>query len=186
MAKAKKPAKPLPHYDQCKARWERDRKAREAQFAAARAQGKPDDGPDDWKSGARFVTPDPIQSDKSGGDWLVDRPELALDAVPFLATLRSLDKQPRDQRYLDLHRELVMSDLIDRKTGKWSRWGTTLANPQTRFMCELIEETIATRDFSERAAIAEAVAEFGFDAASFDAAWMRVRDLLHAYRKRAC
>ena len=56
----------------------------------------------------------------------------------------------------------------------------------TQFMFELIEETIEVRGFTERAAIAEAVAEFGFDAASFDAAWMRVRDLLHAYRKRAC
>jgi hypothetical protein len=182
MGKVEKPAKQVPHYDACKVRWEKGRKARKAQAAAAQHQG-----PDDWRPGARFVTPDDsTASAESGGDWLVDRPELALDAIPFLATLRSLGAQLQDRRFLDLHHELVSSDLIDRKLGKWSRLGTTLANPMTQFMFELIEETIAVRGFTERAAIAEAVAEFGFDAASFDAAWMRVRDLLHAYRKRAC
>ena len=194
MAKAKKAAKPsrpkkpskpkqISHYKKCEAEWERRRDERKAQFAEAQRAGKPDDGPDDWRPGARFVTPDPITSAKSGGDWLVDQPELPLNAIPFLATLRSLGAQLKDQRYLDLHSELVSSNLIDRETGKWSRYGTTLANPQTQFMCELIEETIATRGFNEREAIADAVVELGLEAATFYAAWMRVRDLLHAYRK---
>ena len=38
MGKAKKPAKPakqVPHYDQCKARWEKQREERKAKFAEA-------------------------------------------------------------------------------------------------------------------------------------------------------
>jgi len=183
MGKAKKPAKQVPHYDQCKARWEKSRKEREAQFAAAQRQGKPDDCKDDWKPGARFVTPDPIQSDKSGSDWLIHKPELPLDAIRFLATLRSLGALRQDQRYLDLHGELVSSGLIDRKTGKWLRYQTTLGNPMTQFMCDLIVETIEVRGFTEREAIAEAVAEFGFDAPSFDAAWKALKRLFDQYRK---
>jgi hypothetical protein len=179
MAKAKKPAKQVPHYDLCEARWEKDREERKARFAAAQRKGKPDHK-DDWATG--FVTPDPIRSNKSGGDWLVDQPELPLNAAPFLATLRSLGYRLQDQRYHDLHRELVMSNLIDRKTGKWSRFKTTLANPETRLICGLIEETIAA-GFSEREAIAEAVAELGLDAASFYAAHKRVKRLFDEYRK---
>ena len=121
--------------------------------------------------------------DRGGGEWLVDKPELPLDAVPFLATLRRLGYQLQDQRFFDLHRELVMSDLIDPKTGKWSRFGTTLANPETQFMCEMIEQSIAAGS-TEREAIAETVVELELDAASFDAAWKRIERLLHEWRKR--
>jgi hypothetical protein len=195
MAKAKKaaklqrrkpPSKPkqVSHYDKCEAEWERRKAERKAQFVEAQAaSGKPDDGPDDWKPGARFVTPDPVTSDKSGGDWLVDRLELPAKPVPFLATLRSLGDHLQDQRCHDLLREWGKSNLIDWKTGKWSRHGLTLANPQTRLMCELIEETIATRGFKEREAIADAVKELGLDAPSFRTACKRVKRLLDAYRK---
>jgi hypothetical protein len=182
MAKAKKaaklprrkpPSKPkqVSHYDKCEAEWERRKAEREAQFAAAQRQGKPDDGPDDWKPGGRFVTPDPPMSAKGGGEWLIKPPKLELNAARFLATLRSLGDQLQDQRYRDLWNELIRSDLINRKTGKWSRYGLTLANPETRFMCELIEESIASRAFEEREAIADAVVELGLDAPSFYAAW---------------
>jgi hypothetical protein len=120
---------------------------------------------------------------KEGGDWLVDRPELPLDAVAFLATLRALGYQLQDQRCHDLHRDLRASGLIDPKTGKWSHFGTVLGNPETRHMCELIEETIATPDFTEHEAIADAVVQLGLNAASFYAAWKRVERLLKAYRK---
>ena len=75
MAKAKKAAKlprrkppsepkQVPHYDKCKAEWERRKAERKAQFAEAQAAGESrDDKPDDWKPGARFVTPDPVMSD---------------------------------------------------------------------------------------------------------------------------
>jgi hypothetical protein len=118
----------------------------------------------------------------TGGDWLVDKPELEMDAVPFLATLRRLGRLTGDRRYLDLHRDLMVGDLIDRESGKWARWGTTLAQSDTRFMCELIDEDIAGGAFTEREAIAAAVDELDIDANSFDAACTRVRDLLHAHR----
>ena len=37
----------------------------------------------------------------------------------------------------------MRSDLIDLATSCWRRYGTTLANPETRFFRELIEEAIA-------------------------------------------
>jgi hypothetical protein len=185
MAKVKKPGRPkqVSHYDKCKAEWERRRAERKAQFAEAQRRGKPDDGPDDWRPGVRFVTPDPIQSDKGGGDWLVDPPELPLDAVSLVATLRVLAYHLQDQRYHDIRRDLIASGMIDLKTGKWSRWGTVLASPMTHSMCEMIEQSIATRIFTEREAIADAVKELGLDAASFDAACKSVKRLLNAYRK---
>jgi hypothetical protein len=152
-------------------------------LAEAQAAGGKPDSRDDWKPGARFVAPDPIASGKSGGDWLVDQPELPLDAGPFLATLRILGYHLQDRRYIELHRELIYSDLIDWKTGKWSSFGTTVANPFTQDMCGSIEESIAARGFTEREAIADAVAELELEAASFDAAYKRVERLLHAYRK---
>lgn len=148
MVKAKFPfARQIPHYDRCKARWE-----------------KRERGP-------------------SGGDWLVDQPELPLDAVPFLATLRILGYQTQDPRFHELHRDLIASGLIDQATGKWSRYGTTLTHPLVQDMCEGIEELIATGRFTKREAIADAVAELGLDAANFDAACKRVRRLLDEYRK---
>ena len=71
-----------------------------------------------------------------GGDWLVDKPELALDAVPFLKTLRVLGYVTQDPRCADLHQAIMRSNLIDLATGKWSRYGTTLANPVTWEMWE--------------------------------------------------
>ena len=108
---------------------------------------------------------------------------MPLKAAPFLATLRILGTHLQDQRYHDLRRELISSGLIDPGTGKWSRLGTTLANPETQFMCELIKESIATRGFTKHEAIADAVAELGLDAASFSAAHKRVERLFDAYRK---
>jgi hypothetical protein len=118
----------------------------------------------------------------SGGDWLVEKLELELDAVPFLATLRRLGHHLQDQRFLDLHRDLVMSHLIDRETGKWSRYGTTVANPMTRDMCEMIQDLIAGKT-SERLAIAEAVAELAISAPSFEAACKSVKRVLDQARK---
>ena len=92
---------------------------------------------------------------------------MPLDAGPFLATLRILGYQLQDQRYSTCCANWSRATLIDRKTGKWSRYGSTLANPMTRIMCEMIEETIAARGFTEREAIADAVVELGLDAASF-------------------
>jgi len=153
MAKAKKPSSRSKVYSERKARWE----ARAAERKKARPHG-------------------------TGGDWLIDKPELEMDAVTFLKTLRCLGRMTQDQRCFDLHRDLIAGDLIDPATGKWARWGTTLAQSDTRFMCELINEDIASRVFTEREVIAAAVDEIDFDAASFDAACARVKELLHAYR----
>jgi hypothetical protein len=119
--------------------------------------------------------------DRGGGEWLVDRPKLPVDPVPFLQTLRQLGYVTQDRRFMELHRYLMTgSDLIDPATEKWSLHGTKLA----RFLPELIENAIAG-DFPERQAIAEAVAKFGLylDAQSFDAAWKRLERLLHEWRK---
>src|SRR5258706_5822632 len=67
-----------------------------------------------------------------GGDWLVDKPDLSLDAASFLQTLRALGNLTQDRRCADLHQFIMGNDLIDPATGKWSRYGTTLANPVTR------------------------------------------------------
>ena len=121
--------------------------------------------------------------DRGGGDWLVDKPELALDAAPFLATLRRLAYQTQDPGLFDAHRKLITSDLIDRKTGKWSRYGTTLAHPDTQLLCRLIEENIAA-GLSETEVIAEVVTEFNIDAASFAAAQKQIKRLLDEWRVR--
>jgi hypothetical protein len=118
----------------------------------------------------------------SGGDWLVDKPELSLDAAPFLQTLRALGNLTQDRRCADLHQLIMSSDLIDPATGKWSRYGTTLANPVTWDMWEMIEELIASGT-SERLAIAEAVAELALSAQSFEAACKSVKRVLDACRK---
>ena len=119
--------------------------------------------------------------DHGGGDWLLDKPDLPMDAGPFLATLRRLGYITRDQRYTELHRELVYGGMIDAK-GNWSRYGTVLAQPDTRLLCEMIEQNIAM-GISEREVLAEAVVAFNIEAATFRAAVEQVRALLHEYRK---
>ena len=79
-----------------------------------------------------------------GGNWLVDKPALSLDAAPFLQTLRALGNLTQDPRLTDLHQAIMSSDLIELTTGKWSRYGTTVANPVTWDMWAMIEELIAS------------------------------------------
>jgi hypothetical protein len=117
-----------------------------------------------------------------GGDWLFEKPELSLDAAPFLQTLRALGYLTQDSRCADLHQAIMRSDLIDLATGKWSRYGTTLGNPVTWEIWERIEEQIASGT-SERLAIAEVVAELALTAASFEAACKAVRRVLDDCRK---
>ena len=119
--------------------------------------------------------------DRGGGEWLVEKLKLPVDPVPLLQTLRRLGYVTQDRRFMELHRYLMMSELIDPATEKWSLHGTKLA----RFLPELIEEAIAAGVTTERQAIAEAVAKFGLylDAQSFDAAWKRLERLLHEWRK---
>lgn len=118
--------------------------------------------------------------DRGGGEWLVEKPELPVDPLPFLQTLRRLGYITQDDRFAELHRDLMGSALIDSATGTWSLFGTEI----TRLLPEIIEEAIAAGT-SERQAIAEAVAVFELypDAASFDAAWKRLERLLQEWRK---
>jgi hypothetical protein len=118
--------------------------------------------------------------DRGGGEWLVDKPELPVEPLPFLQTLRRLGYVTQDDRFIELHRYLMASDLIDPATKKWSLFGTRLM----RLLPELIEEAIAAGT-TERQAIAEAVAVFELypDAQNFDAAWKRLERLLHESRK---
>ena len=119
----------------------------------------------------------------TGGDnWLVDMTKLPVDAGPFLRTLRVLGDVTQDRRYDELRRAIVASGMIDRSTGHWSRYGVTLARPDTRTMCEMIEDIIAD-ETSERLAIAEAVAELAFTGQSFEAACKSVKRLLEHHRK---
>ena len=115
--------------------------------------------------------------DRGAGDWLVDKPDLSLDAAPFLKTLRRLGFVTQDNRYFDLHRDLMLSGMIDAK-GKWSRYGTVLAHPDTKLLCEQIEQAIAA-DVPEREVLAEAVVAYNMKAASFDAAVKGLERLLH-------
>jgi hypothetical protein len=121
--------------------------------------------------------------DRGGGEWLVDKPDLPVDPLPFLQTLRGLGYVTQDNRFIELHRHLMGSDLIDRATNQWSLIGTKLM----RVLPELIEEAITAGagNTSERQAIAEAVATFELypDAQSFDAACKRLERLLHEWRK---
>ena len=144
---------------------ERDEAA--VRYAAARAR---------WEARRR----DPNYA--GGGDYLVDKPELSLDAAAFLQTLRVLGEITQDRRFADLRGWIMQSGLIDRATGHWSRYGTTLAQPLTWEVCDMIEELIV-RGTSERLAIAEAVAEFAIGANSFDAACKSVKRVLDEFRK---
>jgi hypothetical protein len=118
--------------------------------------------------------------DRRGGEWLVDKPDLPVDPLPFLQTLRRLGYLTQDGRFIELHRYLIGSDLIDPATEKWSLVGTKIS----RFLPELIDEAIA-EGTTERQAIAEAVAVFELylDALSFDAAWKRLERRLHEWRR---
>jgi hypothetical protein len=93
--------------------------------------------------------------DRGGGEWLVDKPEMPVDPLPFLRTLRRLGYVTQDHRFIELHRYLMASDLIDPATEKWSLLGTKIL----RLLPELIEERIAAGT-TERQAIAEAVVVF--------------------------
>jgi len=118
--------------------------------------------------------------DRGGGDWLVERPDPPVDPLPFLQTLRRLFYFTQDSRFIELHRHLIGSDLIDPVTEKWSLFGTKL----TRTLFELIEEEIRAGT-TERQAIADAVAAFVLfpDAQSFDAAWKHLERRLREWRK---
>ena len=118
--------------------------------------------------------------DRGGGEWLVDKPDLPVDPLPFLQTLRGLGYVTQDNRFIELHRHLMASDLIDHATNQWSLIGTKLM----QVLPELIEEAIAAGR-TERQAIAEAVATFELypDAQSFDAAFKRLERRLHEWRK---
>jgi hypothetical protein len=39
--------------------------------------------------------------DRGGGEWLVDKPELPVDPVPFLQTLRRLGYVTQDRRFME-------------------------------------------------------------------------------------
>jgi hypothetical protein len=117
-----------------------------------------------------------------GGDWLVDKPALSLDAAPFLSTLRVLGEATQDRRFAELHKTIMQSGLVDRSTGHWSRHGVPLANPLTTEIFERIDELIAG-GMSERLAIAEAAAEFVIAGNSFEAACLRLRRMLIEFRK---
>jgi hypothetical protein len=117
-----------------------------------------------------------------GGDWLIEKPELSLDAAPFLQTLRVLGEITQDHRFRDLHGWIMRSRLIDLATGHWSRSGTTLEHPLTNEVCETIEYLIAGGT-SERLAVAEAVAEFAVRGNSFGSACKSVKRVLDASRK---
>jgi len=117
-----------------------------------------------------------------GGDWLIDKPELMVDAAPFLQTLRVLGRITREARFADLREWIMQSSLVDLATGHWSRYGATLAHPLTREVCDMIEELIESGT-SERLAIAEAVAELAIRGSSFESACKSVKRMLEASRK---
>jgi hypothetical protein len=118
-----------------------------------------------------------------GGDWLVDKPDLPLDAAPFLRTLRTLGYVTKDHRFATLHSWIIRrSGLVDLATGHWSRYGGTARHPLTREVCEVIEGLIASGT-SERLAIAEAAAEFAVRGNSFEAACKSVKRMLDEARK---
>ncbi len=117
-----------------------------------------------------------------GGDWLVDKPELALDATPFLATLRALGEMTQDRRFTELRSWTMRSGLIDLSSGRWSRYGTTTAHPLTRDVCEAVENMIAG-GVSKRLTIAQAVAEFAVRGNSFEAACKAFERVFDEWRK---
>jgi hypothetical protein len=111
---------------------------------------------------------------------LVEKPRMPVDPAPFLGTLQQLFYFTHDERFIELHRHLIGSDLIDPDTEQWSLSGTT----RTRAIFDHIERKIRL-GMSEREAIADVVAMCPLfpDALSFDAAWKRVERQLHSWRK---
>jgi hypothetical protein len=115
-------------------------------------------------------------------DWLIDKPELPVDAAPFLQTLQALSRITQDRRFWELHRSIMQSGLVDIATGHWSRYGATLMHPLTQEVCNKIELHMA-EEMSERLAIAEAVAAYAVRATSFEAACKSIKRVLEAWRK---
>jgi hypothetical protein len=134
----------------------------DAQYEALRAE---------WER--RRKTPD-----RAGGEWLVEKPDLPVDPMPLLQTLRRLSYLTGDNRFTEWRSHLM--GLIDPATGQWSLSDTKIA----RQLPELIEEAIAD-GVSERQAIAEAVAVLVLhpDANSFEAACKRVERQLDEWRE---
>ena len=128
------------------------------------------------------------REDRGGGDWLVDKPEVALDALPFLQTLRALRDATQDKRFADLHHFIMTSGLVElvttsrKTTYNWSRPALLLAHPLALDACKMIENRIAG-GISERLAVAEAVVALNINANSFTAACKRLERLLHEYQK---
>jgi hypothetical protein len=116
------------------------------------------------------------------GDWFLKKPELPLDAAPFFQTLRVLGDIMQDRQFAELRARIIQSGLVDMKTGRWSRYRTTLEHPLTKDACEMIEILIAG-GMSERLAIAEAVAELALTAASFESACKAAKRMLDESRK---
>ena len=110
--------------------------------------------------------------DRGGSEWLTDKPKLPVVPLAFMQMLQRLAYLTQDDKFIELRSALMRSDLIDIAAGAWSLSGTKIM----RLLPELIEEAIAAGT-PERQAIAEAVAVFELypDAASFDAAWKRLR-----------
>jgi len=150
----------MARYDESKAIWERRKARRQAEMDDG---AKPPSERHEWHSSG-WVEIDDIETGVGGGDWLIERPELPQDAVSFLKTLRVLGYHLQDQRYRDLHGELLMSDLIDRKSGKWRHFNV---NPESRSLFEQIENVIAS-GVSEREAIAQAIVEFDITGHGFE------------------
>jgi hypothetical protein len=130
------------------------------------------------KWAARHRDPDYV----GGGDWLIDKPELSLDAAPFLQTLRVLREITQDRLFADVRDRIIQGGLVDLATGHWSRYRTTLAHPLTREVCDMIAELTAGGT-SERLAIAEVVVELAIRGNSFESACKSVKRVLDEYRK---
>jgi hypothetical protein len=121
------------------------------------------------------------RAEHRGSAWLIDAPELPMNAGAFITTLQRLGYLTQDNRF-HVVRDLVLDSGMVLTTGKWTRYGPVLANPISRKVCALIEEGIAG-GLSEREALAQAAAAYSIGAATFDAAVKRLRRLLVAYRK---
>jgi hypothetical protein len=121
--------------------------------------------------------------DKGSGDYLIDPPELEMQARPFLATLKRLGYVTQDQRCFELHSALVTGDLVDHKSGRWTS-RLNLAHPDTQWICDAIDQYLAAGVVTQREVIAEIVAEFNISGNSFHAAWVRVNRRWQEHRKR--
>jgi hypothetical protein len=165
-------------YDECKALWERRRDDRNERIEAQRQNDPTAAPPEEWRSG--WIAIETIEKGIGGGNWLVGKLDLPQDAISFLTTLRMLGQHLHDNRYRDLAAELLMSDLIDRKTGKWSYFDV---NQETQLLFEQIEDMIAS-GVSERETLAQAIVDFDITGHSFGAVHKDLERLLKEYRKR--